>query len=338
MSERTSLRLGVVGCGGIATKQVAQWVKSGKVQVIAAVEPNSDQFAQFSKATGYDVKNASTVAELMTNFSSDIDAVYIATPHAYHAEQAVAALRAGLNVLLEKPMAFRLSEAEAINSAVNESGKTLVVSFNGSLSPKLRATTTAVAAGEFGRILAISGIVSENWSGLYDHHWKQIPKISGGGFLLDSGSHAINAIIDVAGCGIETISAQFSGEKPGVETTAVISGKMQNGALLTLTACGDTVPPCLGELTLFCENAILRVDPWGERPSMVRRAGEAAETEILYGEDRELIDLFQDVCAGHLENPSPVTRNVEFARLWEAARLSAGMDGKRVHISALKGL
>lgn len=337
MIDRRTLRLGVVGCGGIATKQVAEWVRSGKVQVIAGVEPNAEQFARFSKAVGAGVQNAATIATLLENFGADIDAVYIATPHAYHAEQAIAALRAGLNVLLEKPMAFRLSEAEAINTAVSESGKTLVVSFNGSLSPKLRATTTAIAAGEFGRILAISGIVSENWAGLYKHHWKQMPEVSGGGFLLDSGSHAINAIIDVAGCGIETISAQFSGEKPGVEITAVISGKMQNGALLTLTACGNTVPPCLGELTLLCEQAIVRVDPWGERPSMVRRAGETAETEITYGQEQELIDLFRDVCAGRLENPSPGARNVEFARLWEAASLSASADGKRVHISALKG-
>lgn len=338
MKQEDQLCLGVIGCGGIATQQVAQWVKSGKVQVVAGVEPDADQFGRFSEALGSNPQNAPTVDALLENFGADIDAVYIATPHAYHAEQAIASLRAGLNVLLEKPMAFRLSEAEAIQVAERESGKVLVVSFNGSLSPKLRATTAALAAGEFGRILAISGIVSENWASLYDQHWKQKPDISGGGFLLDSGSHAINAIIDVAGCGIETISAQFSGTKPSVEITAAISGKMQNGALLTLTACGNTVPPCLGELTLFCENAILRVDPWGNRPTLVRKENSANETEIPFGKARQLIDLFQDVCAGRLENPSPVDRNVEFARLWAAARMSAEMDGKSIHISALEGL
>ncbi|SDQ15935.1 Gfo/Idh/MocA family oxidoreductase [Pseudovibrio sp. Tun.PSC04-5.I4] len=338
MVQAEVIRLGVVGCGHIATEQVAQWEQTGKVKVVCGVEPNEEQFQRFSQSlTNSDPKFAKNIEAMLQTYGSELDAVYIATPHAFHAAPAKAALTFGLNVLLEKPMAFTAEEAEAIQAAVEASGKTLVVSFNGSLSPKMRAASAALARGDFGKIHTIAGLVSENWSGLYEGHWKQKPEISGGGFLLDTGSHALNAIIDVAGCGIESVSAQFSEKHEGCEISAVLSGRMQNGALVSLTACGDTAPPCLGELTLFCEKAVVRIDPWGKRPAMVRTSAEEPEQIIEFGEEKQLIDLFISVCNGEMENPSPVERNVEFARLWAATRASASQKGAIVHVKEVVG-
>jgi predicted dehydrogenase len=335
MTEATVLRLGVVGCGHIATEQVVKWQTAGRVDVVAGVEPNAPQFDRFAKSFPTPPVQADSLEALLADLGEAVDAIYIATPHAFHAEQAKTALLAGKNVLLEKPMAFDLADARAIEAAAETSGATLVVAFNGSLSPHLRVTSEALAAGEFGQIHTISALVSENWAGLYDGHWKQNPEISGGGFLLDSGSHALNAIIDVAGCGIESVSAQFSEKKPGVEISAALSGRMQNGALVSLTACGDTAPPCLGQLTLFCETAVLTVDPWGKRATIVRDA--SGERELSSGPARQLIDLFIDVCAGRIENPSPIARNIEFARLWAATRQSAANAGQPVTIQDMEG-
>jgi predicted dehydrogenase len=325
------IRLGVVGCGHIATEQASAWAAASKILVTAGLEPNTEQFERFAAGFTQRPRRAETLADLL---DGTLDAIYIATPHAFHAEQAIAALDAGLDVLLEKPMAYTLRDARAIEAAAASSRKTLVVAFNGSLAPNIRAASAALQAGTYGRVKTISGTVSENWAHIYSNHWKQNVKLSGGGFLLDTGSHALNAVLDVAGCGFESLSARLSGNKPGIETSAVISGQMENGALVALAACGDTVAPCFGELSVFCENAVLRLDPWGQRPSMVRTGG--GETELAAEKSRTLIDLFLDVRAGRIENPSPVERNVDFARLWQAIGLSSQKDGAPVTLSDLE--
>lgn len=337
MTTNDKLGLGVIGCGHIATQRVAQWESAGKVEIIVGLDPSTPHFERFSGSLAAGPARAESIDTLLAKFREQLDAVYIATPHNCHAFQAEAALRAGLDVLVEKPMAYSLADARAIEAAARDTDRVLIVAFNGSLSPKLRATSDAVRAGKFGRLLAISGHVSENWAGTYAGHWKQEPGISGGGFLLDSGSHALNAIVDLAGCGVESVSAVLSEVKPGVEVTASLSGRMRNGALLALCACGDTAPPCLGEVTMFCERAVVTVDPWGKRPSTVRRDACSPVEEVPYGEERELIDLFTDVRSGRIENPSPISRNVEFARLWAATRESASHAGRPVHVDEMGG-
>lgn len=327
------MQLGVVGCGHIATQQVAEWVECGKAAVLVGVEPDVEQFARFAISVRGEPEKASSLDAMLRIYGPMLDAVYIATPHAFHGLQTVAALNAGLNVLLEKPMSFKLKEARSIEAAVQRSGRHLVIAFNGSLSPILRATSDAVASGVYGKLLALSGVVSEDWSALYKGHWKQESEISGGGFLLDTGSHALNAILDLANCGIDTLSAQFTGEKPTVELVASISGRMQNGALISLLACGDTSPPCQGEITVFCEKAILRVDPWGQRETTVCHKPGGEEHVLAADSSRSLIDVFTDICAGRMVNPSPASRNVEFARLWESAFRSASLGGQLQHVS-----
>ena len=338
MPPAKAIRIGVIGCGHIAAEQVTKWQGAGKVRVVAGVELDDAHFERF--ASGFELvpTRAGSIEDLLSGNPNSLDAVYIATPHVFHAEQTVAALRAGLDVLLEKPMAFTVADARMIDSAVAESGRTLVVSFNGSLSPGIRAASDAVANGDFGKLHAIAGTVSENWASLYSGHWKQDPKVSGGGFLLDSGSHLLNAVLDITGCGLETVSARFVETSPGIEVGAVLSGQMQNGALVSLVACGITATPCMGELVFYFDRTVLRVDPWGKRPAVVRQGLDLVEQEIPCGKEFHLIDLFRDVCTGRIANPSPASRNVEFARLWAATRKSAEQGGRPVHTKDVEGL
>ncbi len=335
MPPAEAIRIGVIGCGHIASSQIMKWQAAGKVRVIAGVEPDGTQFARFASGLEPVPTHARSIEELVSENSQSLDAVYIATPHVLHAAQTIAALRAGLDVLLEKPMACTIADACMIERTVAETGKTLVVSFNGSLSSGIRAASDAVANGDLGELHCIAGTASENWAALYSGHWKQDPKISGGGFLLDSGSHLLNMVLDIAGCGLDTVSARFAEISPNVEVAAALSGQLQNGALVSLVACGNTVPPCLGELVFFFDRAVLRIDPWGKRPATVRRSMDLVEQEMPRGEELHLIDLFREVCMGRIANPSPASRNVEFARLWTAIRKSADHGGQ---LTSIKGV
>ena len=337
MPQAEAIRIGVIGCGDIATEHANEWQVTGKARVVTGVEPDDARFVRFASSLHPVPVRFRSVEEMVSQHSDMLDAVYIATPHVFHAEHAVTALRAGLDVLLEKPMAFTVPDARMIENAIDETGKTLVVSFNGSLSPRNRAVSDAVANGEFGTLRAIAGTVSENWADLNSGHWRQDPVISGGGFLLDSGSHLLNALVDISGSGIETVSARFAEISPGIEVAAAVSGQMRNGALVSLVACGNTTPPCTGELVFFFDRTVLRVDPWGRRPVTVRRGLDPVEQEIPCGEETHLIDLFREACTGRIVNPSPASRNVEFARLWAAIRESAEQGGQPVRVEEVEG-
>ena len=332
-----AIRLGVVGCGHIAIEKVSGWQQSGKVRVVACMEPDDAQFARFASNFAAAPFRARSIEELVSGTLGSLHAVYVATPHVFHSEQAVQALRAGLDVLLEKPMAFTVPDARRIEREATASGSTLVVSFDGSLSPRIRAAADSVARWDFGKLHVVSGMVSENWATLYSGHWKQDPEMSGGGFLIDSGCHLLNAAVDVAGCGIETVSARFVEVSPGVEVNAVISGRMCNGALLSLAACGNTLEPCVGRLDFFFEGAVVRVDPWGKRPSMVRRGADPIWQEIPHDPERQQIDYFREICEGRIENPSSGPHNVELARLWIAIRKSAQLEGQQIRVDEVEG-
>ena len=89
----------------------------------------------------------------------NLDVAFIVTPHAYHYEQARACLEAELDVLLEKPMVVTADEAKNLIDVRDTTGRLLVISFNGSLSPQIRAAATLLRSGELGAILSVVAFV-----------------------------------------------------------------------------------------------------------------------------------------------------------------------------------
>jgi predicted dehydrogenase len=119
-----------------------------------------------------------------------VDAVVIATPNALHAPQAVACLRAGKHVLVEKPMAATLTGAEAMAEAAAQSAAILMVGHCWRFHPDVRRMRDRIAAGEFGEVVKTRGYgVHANWG---PSGWFTDPELAGGGALLDMGVHAID--------------------------------------------------------------------------------------------------------------------------------------------------
>src|SRR5580765_6197005 len=120
----------------------------------------------------------------------EIDAVIIGTPNALHAPQAIACLEAGKHVLVEKPMARTLAEAEAMNAAAAASGKRLMVAHCWRFHDDVRALRARIAGGELGEITKTRGYgVHAGWG---PSGWFTDPELAGGGALLDMGVHAID--------------------------------------------------------------------------------------------------------------------------------------------------
>ncbi len=120
----------------------------------------------------------------------EVDAAVVATPNALHAPQAIALLRNGKHVIVEKPMATTVAECEAMIAAARESGASLMVAHCWRFRAEVQAMRLRIEAGEFGQVVKTRGYgVHAGWG---PSGWFTDPKLAGGGALVDMGVHAID--------------------------------------------------------------------------------------------------------------------------------------------------
>jgi 1,5-anhydro-D-fructose reductase (1,5-anhydro-D-mannitol-forming) len=122
----------------------------------------------------------------------EVDAVYVASPVALHAEHTIASLHAGKHVLCEKPVAMNYAQAEAMAAATRESGRVVGIAYYRRLYPKLRRAKELIENGAIGRPV----LVEANYHGWLESEqrgWLRDPVLAGGGPLYDVGSHRIDA-------------------------------------------------------------------------------------------------------------------------------------------------
>jgi predicted dehydrogenase len=176
----------VIGIGDITRKRVLPAVLA---------EPRSNLYALLTrdkkKAEAYAGALAYTdLGEALSD--SKIDAVYVASPVALHADQTIASLAAGKHVLCEKPVALDLAQAESMAEAAAESGKLCGVAYYRRLYPKLMRARQLVREGAIGQPVLVEANY-HGWLESPERGWLKDPALAGGGPLYDVGSHRIDA-------------------------------------------------------------------------------------------------------------------------------------------------
>ncbi len=123
----------------------------------------------------------------------DIDAVYIATPHELHAEQTVAALRAGRHVLVEKPMATTVAECARMADAARQAGKVLIVGPSHGFDEPVRIAAGVVASGRYGRVKLVTSFNFTDF--MYrPRRPEELDDTRGGGVVYSQAAHQIDVI------------------------------------------------------------------------------------------------------------------------------------------------
>ena len=145
------LKLGVAGLGRAFALTAPTLASDARVAVVAAADPRPEALEKIRHEFG--AKGVPSLDELL---KSDVDAVYIATPHRLHAEQAVAAARAGTHVLVEKPMALSIDECRAMGDAARKHRVHLIVGPSHSFDPPIRRTKELIP--RFGRVRMITAL------------------------------------------------------------------------------------------------------------------------------------------------------------------------------------
>ncbi|MBG0786735.1 MAG: Gfo/Idh/MocA family oxidoreductase [Anaerolineaceae bacterium] len=323
------IRAGIIGCGKISHFHIHNIFKNNQTEVVGLCDPyqpSIDKLAEAFVAAGKPVPPSEPDYQKFLK-SFDMDVVLIATPHAMHYEHTLAALEAGLDVLLEKPMVVNTRQALDLMAARDRTGGTLVVSFQGSLSPLIRMASASIKERRYGELLSVSATVWQNWGPNTAGTWRQTPLQSGGGFIFDTGAHMLNTVADLVNQDFVEVAAWMDNHGRDVETMSVAVAKLESGAFVTLHGCGETIPVCDSTIKVFCDDAILTTGAWG-RTLTIQQAGEPEPKVIPFPPASSVWDTFLNVRAGKIVNPSPPEVGLRMIRLYDAIRLSAQNGGQ----------
>jgi len=185
MNAELPVQVGIVGLGGIGHHH-ADRLTEQDAELIGGVDISGDARRTFSEK--YNVSTYEEADELL----EVADAVLITTPNRYHEQYAVAALEAGCDVLLEKPLAHTLESAQRIAEAATDAEGFCMVGFNNRFSAPVEVVKQYQADGRFGEFTHIEANYVRRRGIPGRGSWFTSKEVAGGGSLIDIGVHAID--------------------------------------------------------------------------------------------------------------------------------------------------
>jgi predicted dehydrogenase len=197
MKEFQEIKVGIVGCGGIAEDKHIPGHRSVKgVSIIAACDIEEARAKAFAK------KN--NIPYIFTDYMQlaamdELDAVSVCTPNNFHAGPTIAALRAGKHVICEKPIAANAVDGQAMIEAQKASGKVLQIGLQSRFRPEARTLRKLFDEGFFGSVYYGRAVAMRR---------REVPvspsflskTIAGGGSLIDLGVHSLDILLWMIGC------------------------------------------------------------------------------------------------------------------------------------------
>lgn len=199
--DRRVLRVGIVGIGGAAVNMLPAFDRSPLYRISAAADVDDEILARF--AADYDGVETHRSIEAIAQ-SPNVDLIYIATPTVLHAAHVRAALSGGKHVLIEKPMAVTLEEADTMIADAERYGVLLGVNVKHSFEPRVQAIRDFVRSGELGRLRMINSWRYVDW--LYKPRSREeLTPGWGSGLLWRQGPHQLDIVRTIAGGMIRTI-------------------------------------------------------------------------------------------------------------------------------------
>ncbi len=194
------LRVGIIGTGGIAHPHMSAYMKFSDVDVVAGCDLIPGKAEAFFKEFGKEGVTCYTDYKEMLA-KETLDAVSICTYNRQHACCAVAALEAGVNVLLEKPFTVTIEEAAEIIKAEKKSGKVLSIGFQPRFDANMQMIKKIVESGELGDIYYIQtgggrrrGIPASDGKTTFIED-----ETAGVGALGDIGCYALDMVLNAIG-------------------------------------------------------------------------------------------------------------------------------------------
>jgi predicted dehydrogenase len=349
----------IAGTGVIAKHHARAILATPDARLVSVFARDADKRRAFAEQHG--CATAASLEELVADPA--VQVVVIATPSGAHAEQAIAAARAGKHVLCEKPLDITLEKTDRIVAACAEHGVILCPVFQNRFGDHVRRIKRAVDSGRLGRLLL--GRATVKWQRTREYYqsgsWRGTRALDGGGCLMNQGIHTVDLLLHLMGEPVEVTGYADTLVHSGIEVedTACAVVRFASGAMGVIEATTATTPqlPAGIELTGSRGTVAMRgehlsawevaepdADDLAVRAGIDPRAVEPVEDEARFPKHRrQLDDLIGAIRAGASATSIPaadgrlaleivlgIYRSAETGAPYRFARASApGNTGQR---------
>lgn len=229
------LRIGVAGLGRAFMLMLPTFRADDRVRLVAACDPRPEARAQFESdfgGRGFEAIDAMCA-------DPSIDAVYVASPHQFHAEHVIAAAAHGKHALVEKPMALTLDECARMNDAARAAGTTLIIGHSHSFDAPVQRARAHVASGRYGALRMITAINYTDF--LYrPRRPEELDTARGGGAVFSQGAHQVDIARLLAGGMARSVRAQVGAWDRARPTEGAYAAQVtfESGAFASLVYSG----------------------------------------------------------------------------------------------------
>lgn len=219
--------VGLIGAGNYSGRMLMPTFHRAGANIAALVSQGGVGAVHYAKK--FDIDTVATDASVIFD-DPDISLVVVATRHDSHADYVLAAINAGKNVFVEKPLCLTIDELDLIEAAMADSAAMLMVGFNRRFSPllvKMKELLSTTSAPK-------SLVMTVNAGSIPANHWTRDPAV-GGGRLIGEACHFIDLLRHVAGSPISesnVISIRSSEAADSAAESALISLKFEDGSNL----------------------------------------------------------------------------------------------------------
>ncbi len=207
------LRMGMVGIGVGGAEILPAMEAMPEIDLMAGADINPvtrERFKQrYPKARAYESIEAMCA-------DPDLEAVWISSPNRFHAEHTIIAANHGKHVVVEKPMALTMQQAEEMVKACEKNGVKLLAGHTRSYTPPIRAMRRIITSGRLGKLCAVNAIAYSDWM-LRPRSRDELDLAQGGGIPYRQGPHQIDTVRVLGGGMLRSVrgmTGQWMPERP----------------------------------------------------------------------------------------------------------------------------
>lgn len=257
------MRAAIVGCGVIADVHARCLTQNENCSIVAFADIKKERAEGFAERFGGNVYT--DYQEMLVQEKPDV--LHICTPHYLHVPMTIAALKAGVNVFMEKPPVISREQLEELKAAVAEADGKLGICFQNRYNPCVRMAKQLIDSGEAGKVLGARGLVTWHRDETYytGSDWRGRLETEGGGALINQTIHTLDLLHYMLGRPLMAEASMSNHHLKGVievEDTveAYIRFEKSTASFYATTAYCTDVPPLI---EIACENMRIRMEDPG---------------------------------------------------------------------------
>lgn len=253
-NAKGKVRIGIVGCGQIGRWHLDSYKKNSQAKVVAVADTDFARAQAFAR--GINTRAYSSHSEMIEKEA--LDGVSVCTVPSTHRDIAVELLKAGINVLCEKPLAISVSQAEEMARTAKETNRLLFTAFKFRFYDEVARAKDLVTTGALGKIVSFRLMFGCHLD--MAGTWYAKRELAGGGVIMDNGPHAFDLIRHLFG-EIEDVSAETRNPQAlEVEDTAKLTVSLQSGAVGVVDLTWSVAVPPQAYLEIYGEDGAALLD------------------------------------------------------------------------------